>query len=42
MPSKILKGDKVIVLVGKDKGKTGEVVQIFTKSKKYEQPPYSI
>ena len=32
MPSKIIKGDKVIVLTGKDKGKTGEVVQIFTKS----------
>ena len=34
MPSKIIKGDKVIVLAGKDKGKTGEVLQIFTKSKK--------
>ena len=32
MPSKIIKGDKVIVLTGKDKGKTGEVIQIFTKS----------
>ena len=32
MPSKIIKGDKVIVLNGKDKGKTGEVTQIFTKS----------
>ena len=32
MPSKIIKGDKVIVLTGKDKGKTGEVTQIFTKS----------
>ena len=32
MPSKIVKGDKVIVLTGKDKGKTGEVIQIFTKS----------
>jgi large subunit ribosomal protein L24 len=31
MPSKIIKGDKVIVLTGKDKGKTGEVIQIFTK-----------
>jgi len=29
MPSKILKGDKVLVLTGKDKGKTGEVIQIF-------------
>ncbi len=34
MPSKIIKGDKVVVLAGKDKGKTGEVIQIFTKSKK--------
>ena len=34
MPSKIIKGDKVIVLTGKDKGKTGEVTQVFTKSKK--------
>ena len=32
MPSKIIKGDRVIVLNGKDKGKTGEVTQIFTKS----------
>ena len=32
MPSKIIKGDKVLVLTGKDKGKTGEVTQIFTKS----------
>ena len=30
MPSKIIKGDKVLVLTGKDKGKTGEVTQIFT------------
>ena len=34
MPSKIIKGDKVIVVTGKDKGKTGEVIQIFTKSHK--------
>ena len=34
MPSKIVKGDNVIVLAGKDKGKTGEIIQIFTKSKK--------
>ena len=32
MPSKIIKGDKVIILTGKGKGKTGEVTQIFTKS----------
>ena len=38
MPSKIIKGDKVIVLTGKDKGKTGEVTQVFTKSKKVPLP----
>ena len=26
---KIRKGDDVIVLTGKDKGKTGEVIQVF-------------
>ena len=31
---KIKKGDKVIVLAGKDKGKTGEVTRAFPKSKK--------
>ncbi len=31
---KIKKGDKVIVLAGKDKGKTGEVVQSFPKLNK--------
>tara|TARA_A100001011_G_C14271013_1_gene826986 strand:- start:1342 stop:1656 length:315 start_codon:yes stop_codon:yes gene_type:complete len=34
MPAKIIKGDKVIVLTGKDKGKTGEVKKIFTKTQK--------
>ncbi len=34
MPSKIIKGDKVIILTGKDKGKTGEVTQIFPKSQR--------
>ena len=29
MASKIKKGDKVVVLAGKDKGKTGEVLQIL-------------
>ncbi|SON56062.1 50S ribosomal protein L24 [Hartmannibacter diazotrophicus] len=29
MAAKIKKGDKVVVLTGKDKGKTGEVVQMF-------------
>ena len=31
---KIKKGDKVIVLAGKDKGKTGEVVRSLPKDKK--------
>jgi large subunit ribosomal protein L24 len=29
MAAKIRKGDKVVVLTGKDKGKTGEVLQVF-------------
>ena len=29
MAAKIKKGDKVVILVGKDKGKTGSVTQIF-------------
>ena len=29
MASKIKKGDKVVVLAGKDKGKTGEVLQVI-------------
>ena len=29
MAAKIKKGDKVVVLAGKDKGKTGEVVQVI-------------
>jgi len=29
MAAKIRKGDKVVVLAGKDKGKTGSVVQVF-------------
>jgi len=29
MAAKIKKGDKVVVLAGKDKGKTGEVLQIL-------------
>lgn len=29
MAAKIKKGDKVVVLTGKDKGKTGEVVQMI-------------
>lgn len=29
MAAKIKKGDKVIVLTGKDKGKTGDVLQVF-------------
>ena len=29
MAAKIKKGDKVVVLTGKDKGKTGDVLQVF-------------
>jgi len=29
MASKIKKGDKVVILTGKDKGKTGQVSQVF-------------
>jgi large subunit ribosomal protein L24 len=29
MPAKIRKGDKVVVLTGRDKGRTGEVVQVM-------------
>ena len=29
MAAKIKKGDKVVVLTGKDKGKTGSVLQVF-------------
>jgi len=31
MASKIRKGDQVVVLTGKDKGKTGEVLQVMPK-----------
>ena len=31
MAAKIKKGDKVVVLTGKDQGKTGEVLEIFVK-----------
>ena len=31
MAAKIKKGDKVVVLAGRDKGKTGEVVQVLPK-----------
>ena len=34
MASKLRKGDKVIVLSGKDKAKTGEIIKIITKSGK--------
>ena len=29
MPAKIKKGDKVVVLTGRDKGKRGEVLRVF-------------
>jgi len=32
MAAKIKKGDKVVVLAGKDKGKTGSVTQVFPES----------
>ena len=32
--NKIRKGDKVVVLTGKDKGRTGEVVQVMPKDDK--------
>jgi large subunit ribosomal protein L24 len=31
MAAKIKKGDKVVILAGKDKGKTGEVTQVLPK-----------
>jgi large subunit ribosomal protein L24 len=31
MAAKIKKGDKVVILTGRDKGKTGEVVQVMPK-----------
>lgn len=34
MAAKIRKGDKVVVLAGKDKGKTGEVSQVMPKEGK--------
>ena len=34
MPSKIIKGDRVIVLNGKDKGKTGKIIKVFPKQMK--------
>ena len=34
MAAKIRRGDNVIVLVGKDKGKKGEVKQVFPKANK--------
>jgi large subunit ribosomal protein L24 len=34
MAAKIKKGDKVIVLTGRDKGKKGEVVKIFPKTER--------
>ena len=34
MSAKIIKGDTVIVLVGKDKGKTGEVSRVYPKTER--------
>jgi large subunit ribosomal protein L24 len=34
MAAKIKKGDKVVVLTGRDKGKTGEVVQVMPREER--------
>lgn len=34
MAAKVKKGDRVIVLTGRDKGKTGEVVQVMPKEER--------
>jgi large subunit ribosomal protein L24 len=34
MAAKIKKGDRVVVLAGKDKGKTGEVLRVLTKEER--------
>ncbi len=34
MAAKLKKGDKVVVLTGKDKGKTGEILQILVEKKR--------
>ena len=34
MAAKIKKGDKVVVLTGRDKGKTGEVLQVMPKEER--------
>ncbi|MEM1130764.1 MAG: 50S ribosomal protein L24 [Pseudomonadota bacterium] len=34
MAAKLRKGDKVVVLAGKDKGKTGEITAVHTKTGK--------
>jgi large subunit ribosomal protein L24 len=34
MAAKLKKGDKVIVLTGKDKGRTGEITQVMPKDNK--------
>jgi large subunit ribosomal protein L24 len=34
MAAKIKKGDKVVILAGRDKGKTGEVIQVMPKEER--------
>lgn len=34
MAAKIKKGDKVVVLVGRDKGRSGEVIQVMPKEER--------
>ena len=34
MAAKVRKGDRVVMLAGKDKGKSGEVMQVYPKDKR--------
>jgi large subunit ribosomal protein L24 len=34
MAAKVKKGDRVVMLAGKDKGKSGEVMQVYPKDKR--------
>ncbi len=38
MPAKIRKGDKVIVISGRDKGKRGEVLRVYPEDERVLQP----
>ena len=41
MAAKIKKGDKVVVMAGRDKGKTGEVRQVMPRTKAARSSPAS-